>query len=133
MANPGSILNFRIGSVLSIGGLIAATLFADTILACRWEGVKLPRSFWKLAGLLKLPPLARKFPNDFDRTSLTVGCCSPQLPGEIFRVVLVNFSRFFPRFQSALVDFSRFFPRLHSVFVNFSQFQSVLVIFKQII
>ena len=28
---PGSILNFRIGSVLSIGGLIAATLFAATI------------------------------------------------------------------------------------------------------
>ena len=28
---PGSILNFRIGSVSSIGGLIAATLFADTI------------------------------------------------------------------------------------------------------
>ena len=27
----GSILNFRIGSVSSIGGLIAATLFADTI------------------------------------------------------------------------------------------------------
>ena len=27
---PGSILNFRIGSVSSIGGLIAATLFADT-------------------------------------------------------------------------------------------------------
>ena len=26
---PGSILNFRIGSVSSIGGLIAATLFAD--------------------------------------------------------------------------------------------------------
>ena len=28
---PGSILKFRIGSVSSIGGLIAATLFADTI------------------------------------------------------------------------------------------------------
>ena len=28
---PGSRLNFRIGSVSSIGGLIAATLFADTI------------------------------------------------------------------------------------------------------
>ena len=28
---PGSILNFRIGSVSSIGGSIAATLFADTI------------------------------------------------------------------------------------------------------
>ena len=28
---PGSILNFRIGSVSSIGALIAATLFADTI------------------------------------------------------------------------------------------------------
>ena len=28
---PGSILNFRIGSVSSIGGLIAATLFADTV------------------------------------------------------------------------------------------------------
>ena len=28
---PGSILNFRIGSVSSIGGLIPATLFADTI------------------------------------------------------------------------------------------------------
>ena len=28
---PGSILNFRIGSVSSIGGLIAATLFAATI------------------------------------------------------------------------------------------------------
>ena len=28
---PESILNFRIGSVSSIGGLIAATLFADTI------------------------------------------------------------------------------------------------------
>ena len=28
---PGSILNFRIGSVSSVGGLIAATLFADTI------------------------------------------------------------------------------------------------------
>ena len=27
----GSILNFRIGSVSSIGGLIAATLFADTL------------------------------------------------------------------------------------------------------
>ena len=26
-----SILNFRIGSVSSIGGLIAATLFADTV------------------------------------------------------------------------------------------------------
>ena len=29
--HPGSILNFCIGSVSSIGGLIAATLFADTI------------------------------------------------------------------------------------------------------
>ena len=28
---PGSILNFRIGSVSSIGRLIAATLFADTV------------------------------------------------------------------------------------------------------
>ena len=28
---PGSILKFRIGSVSSIGGLIAATLFAATI------------------------------------------------------------------------------------------------------
>ena len=28
---PGSMLNFRIGSVSSIGGLIAATLFADTV------------------------------------------------------------------------------------------------------
>ena len=28
---PGSILNFRIGSISSIGGLIAATLFADTV------------------------------------------------------------------------------------------------------
>ena len=28
---PGSILNFRIGSVWSIGGSIATTLFADTI------------------------------------------------------------------------------------------------------
>ena len=28
---PGSILHFRIGSVSSIGGLIAATLFADTV------------------------------------------------------------------------------------------------------
>ena len=28
---PGSILNFRIGSVSSIGGLIAATLFADAV------------------------------------------------------------------------------------------------------
>ena len=28
---PGSMLNFRTGSVSSIGGLIAATLFADTI------------------------------------------------------------------------------------------------------
>ena len=28
---PGSILNFSIGSVSSIGGLIAATLFADTV------------------------------------------------------------------------------------------------------
>ena len=28
---PRSILNFRIGSVSSIGGLIAATLFADTV------------------------------------------------------------------------------------------------------
>ena len=28
---PGSILNFRIGSVSTIGGLIAATLFADTV------------------------------------------------------------------------------------------------------
>ena len=28
---PGSILNFRIGSVSSIGGLIAATLFAATV------------------------------------------------------------------------------------------------------
>ena len=28
---PGSILNFRIGSVSSIGGLIAATLSADTV------------------------------------------------------------------------------------------------------
>ena len=28
---PGSILKFRIGSVSSIGGFIAATLFADTI------------------------------------------------------------------------------------------------------
>ena len=28
---PKSILNFRIGSVSSIGGLIAATLFADTV------------------------------------------------------------------------------------------------------
>ena len=28
---PGSILNFRIGSVSSIGGLIAATMFADTV------------------------------------------------------------------------------------------------------
>ena len=28
---PGSILNFRIGSVSSIGGLIAATLFTDTV------------------------------------------------------------------------------------------------------
>ena len=27
----GSILNFRIGSISSIGGLIAATLFADTV------------------------------------------------------------------------------------------------------
>ena len=40
---PGSILKFRIGSVSSIGGLIAATLFADTIsdpqkngVICRW-------------------------------------------------------------------------------------------------
>ena len=31
MAKTGSILNFRIGSVSSIGGLIAATLFADTV------------------------------------------------------------------------------------------------------
>ena len=29
--HAGSILNFRIGSVSSIGGLIVATLFADTI------------------------------------------------------------------------------------------------------
>ena len=28
---PGSILNFRIGSVSSIGGLIAAILSADTV------------------------------------------------------------------------------------------------------
>ena len=28
---PDSILNFRIGSVSSIGGLIATTLFADTV------------------------------------------------------------------------------------------------------
>ena len=28
---PGSILNFRIGSISSTGGLIAATLFADTV------------------------------------------------------------------------------------------------------
>ena len=28
---PESLLNFRIGSASSIGGLIAATLFADTI------------------------------------------------------------------------------------------------------
>ena len=28
---PGSILNFRIGSVSSIGGLIATTLFADIV------------------------------------------------------------------------------------------------------
>ena len=28
---PESILNFRIGSVSSIGALIAATLFADTV------------------------------------------------------------------------------------------------------
>ena len=31
---PRSILNFRIGSISSIGGLIAATLFADTVSAC---------------------------------------------------------------------------------------------------
>ena len=30
----GSILSFRIGSILSIGGLIAATLFAATISDC---------------------------------------------------------------------------------------------------
>ena len=28
---PGSMLKFRVGSVSSIGGLIAATLFADTV------------------------------------------------------------------------------------------------------
>ena len=28
---PGSILNFRTGSVSSIGGVIAATLFANTV------------------------------------------------------------------------------------------------------
>ena len=28
---PGSILSFRIGSVSSIGGLLAATLLADTV------------------------------------------------------------------------------------------------------
>ena len=40
-----------------------------------------------------------------------LGVVSPHLPGEILRVVLVDFSRFsrvFPRFQSILVNFSRF-------------------------
>ena len=34
----GSMLNFRIGSVSSIGGLIAATLFADTLSDCQTKG-----------------------------------------------------------------------------------------------
>ena len=42
------------------------------------------------------------------------GCCSPHLPGEIFKAidsVLVNFSRCFPRFPPVLVNFRRFLPR----------------------
>ena len=54
-----------------------------------------------------------------------VGVVSPHLLGEIFRTILVNFSRFFPRPQSVLVNFSRFFPRLHSDLVSFSHLQSV--------
>ena len=41
---------------------------------------------------------------------------------------VVDFSRFFPRFQSIFVNFSQ----LQSVLVNFSQLQSVLVNFSQL-
>ena len=46
---PGSILNFRIGSVSSIGGLMAATLFAATILRFpepRSSQIAVRRFFW---------------------------------------------------------------------------------------
>ena len=38
---PKSILNFRIGSVSSIGGSIAATLFADTVSDSQTDGLLL--------------------------------------------------------------------------------------------
>ena len=41
---PGSILNFRKGSVSSIGGLIAATLFATTVSDSQNCGIHFPLS-----------------------------------------------------------------------------------------
>ena len=42
---PGSILNFRIRSVSSIGGLIAATLFADTVSDSQKYRPEIPSAF----------------------------------------------------------------------------------------
>ena len=56
---PESILNFRIGSVLSMGGLIAATLFADTISdsqILRRSILSTAWSFGNLWGKLRYPP-----------------------------------------------------------------------------
>ena len=45
---PESILNFRIGSVSSIGGLIAATMFADTISDSQTEHVKIAQAHFRV-------------------------------------------------------------------------------------
>ena len=66
---PGSILNFRIGSVSSIGGLIAATLFAATIADSQIKGRVAPvplesensRRLW-----LSEVPCWKGFPANFD-------------------------------------------------------------------
>ena len=105
---PQSILNFRIGSVSSIGGLSAATLFADTIsdsqrvrsdvenrnertFACspgtknRNEG-----TFAKTTVLCNRPFVSsRKF----------LGVVLPHLPCEIFRATFSQRLSIFPAFS----------------------------------
>ena len=49
------------------------------MLPCRWDGVKLLQSFWKLAGLPRISP--SQFPNNFPRTSPTVA--SPPFQGSL--------------------------------------------------
>ena len=74
----------------------------EAILACRWEGLRLSRSFWKVPGLptssLNLP---RKFLGDFPVTSLTVD----------FKSFSAEVPRKFPRLPWKSPRLPRKFPR----------------------